>query len=243
MVYVLNRQGKPLMPTERYGHVRYLLKTKKAVVVNDKPFTIRLKYRSDEETQPLIGGIDPGRTNIGISVLNEDREIFSACVETRNKEIPKLMKNRAAYRKASRAGERKVRQRRAIKAGTIFEEVQDRILPGCKEPIHNHYIKNTESRFMNRKRPVDWLTPTARQLVQTHLNMVDKVCSVLPVTDWCLEYNRFAFMKMEDGSIKGVDYQNGRMKHYDSVNKYVYFLQNGMCAVCGGTIEADRASD
>lgn len=32
-VYVLNKDGKPLMPTTRGGHVRYLLKEKKARVV------------------------------------------------------------------------------------------------------------------------------------------------------------------------------------------------------------------
>ena len=32
-VYVLNKNGKPLMPTTRCGHVRILLKTKKARVV------------------------------------------------------------------------------------------------------------------------------------------------------------------------------------------------------------------
>ena len=39
-VYVLNKDGKPLMPTTRCGHVRYLLKEKKARVVASKPFTI-----------------------------------------------------------------------------------------------------------------------------------------------------------------------------------------------------------
>lgn len=43
-VYVLNKEGKPLMPTIRCGHVRLLLKAKKARVVNKNPFTIQLNY-------------------------------------------------------------------------------------------------------------------------------------------------------------------------------------------------------
>lgn len=39
-VYVLNKDGKPLMPTTRCGHVRHLLKEQKARVVTSKPFTI-----------------------------------------------------------------------------------------------------------------------------------------------------------------------------------------------------------
>ena len=41
-VYVLNKDGKPLMPTTRGGHVRHLLKEQKARVVRAKPFTIQL---------------------------------------------------------------------------------------------------------------------------------------------------------------------------------------------------------
>ena len=39
-VYVLNKDGKPLMPTTRCGHVRHLLEEQKARVVRNEPFTI-----------------------------------------------------------------------------------------------------------------------------------------------------------------------------------------------------------
>ena len=44
MVYVISKSGKPLMPTNRHGKVRILLKEKKAKVVQNKPFTIQLLY-------------------------------------------------------------------------------------------------------------------------------------------------------------------------------------------------------
>lgn len=44
-IYVLNKDGKPLMPTTRGGHVRHLLKEQKARVVMTKPFTIQLLNR------------------------------------------------------------------------------------------------------------------------------------------------------------------------------------------------------
>ena len=44
MVYVLNRYGKPLMPTTRYGRVRSLLRKGLAVVADYRPFTIQLTY-------------------------------------------------------------------------------------------------------------------------------------------------------------------------------------------------------
>jgi hypothetical protein len=44
MVYVISKAGKPLMPTERHGKVRRLLKQGLAKVVKREPFTIQLLY-------------------------------------------------------------------------------------------------------------------------------------------------------------------------------------------------------
>ena len=238
-VYVVSQNGKPLMPSYRYAHVRILLKGGMAKVIKTKPFTIQLLYETTEYTQPLYGGTDPGRTNIGNAVLKQNGEpVYADHVETRNKQIPDLMKERAAHRNASRRGERHRRQRRAIKNGTItFPLEKERILLGCEEPIINKFIINSEARFSNRKRPPGWLTPTARQLVQTTLNMVKKILTILPVTDWTLEINRFAFMLMEDGTVRSVDFQNGRMKNFEDVNSYIYAMQDGKCPVCGKLIE------
>ena len=40
IIYILNQDKKPLMPTTRCGHVRWLLKNEKAKVVNTRPFTV-----------------------------------------------------------------------------------------------------------------------------------------------------------------------------------------------------------
>jgi hypothetical protein len=87
-VYVLNKDGKPLMPTTRCGHIRHLLKEKKARVVRTNPFTIKLVYETDDVVQPLYLGIDPGRTNIGVAVVKVDgTAVFTAHLETRNTAI------------------------------------------------------------------------------------------------------------------------------------------------------------
>ena len=72
--YVLNKDGKPLMPTTRCGHVRHLLNNKKARVVCRNPFTVQLNYETDDIVQPLYLGIDPGRTNIGLAVVKDNGE-------------------------------------------------------------------------------------------------------------------------------------------------------------------------
>jgi len=41
-VYVISKDGQPLMPTSRFGKVRRLLKNKKAKVIRRCPFIIQL---------------------------------------------------------------------------------------------------------------------------------------------------------------------------------------------------------
>ena len=47
VVYVLNKDGLPLMPTHKLGKVRHLLKDGKAKVVKRSPFTIQLNYNGE----------------------------------------------------------------------------------------------------------------------------------------------------------------------------------------------------
>ena len=103
IVYVRNKDGKPLMPTRRCGHVRKLLRDGEAFVYSRKPFTIQLTYETEDIVQPLCVGIDPGRTNIGIAVVKENGQpVMAVQVTTRNKDIPKLLEERKAHRNQHR---------------------------------------------------------------------------------------------------------------------------------------------
>ena len=181
---------------------------------------------------PLYGGGDPGRTNIGAAAVSSSGNVLlKVHVTSCNKDVPKHMADRKAHRSASRRGERLVRKHRAAKNHTTTEFPEGRILPGYEEPVMLKDIINTEARFNNRKRPTGWLTPTARQLVDTYLHVVDEMCRLLPIADWTLEVNKFAFMAMENGSWYGIDFTNGRMKGYKDTRSYVSAIQEGKCAV------------
>ncbi len=241
-VYVLDRNGNPLMPTTRFGWVRRTLKDERAVVVEAKPFTIRLTYETETRvTQDVYAGIDCGRTNIGAAAVREDGTcLFSSHVTTRNKDVPKRMTDRRMHRRASRNGERLARKRLAKALGTTMKGLMKRRhLPGCEKDVTVKDIINTEAKFNNRVRPNRWLTPTAEQLKRTHLNVVSLIGKILPVTDVCIEINRFAFMALDDSSIwkHGEDFQNGPLKEYAGLHEAVYALQGGKCLLCGEPIE------
>ena len=232
-IYVLSRDGSPLMPTLRRHHVEKLLRRGKARVVEHVPFVIQLMYDSPCVTQPLYGGTDPGRTNIGNAVINsKGTVVYKDHVTTRNKEVARLMAERRQHRQASRRGERLARKRLANKLGTTMKAVLERVLPGCDGPVKVKDIINTEARFNNRSRPKSWVTPSVRQLIRTHVNMVKRIKKYLPVCHWTLELNKFAFMQLDDGSVYGTDFQNGKLRGYRDVKDYIWHLQGGKCLCC-----------
>lgn len=233
-IYVQASDGTPLMPTKRFNHVQKLLKHGRARVVEHVPFVIRLRYAGPKNVQPLYGGTDPGRDNIGNAVIDSrGAVVYKDHVTTRNREIAKLMSERRANRQASRRGERLARKRLARRLGTTSKKLLERILPGCRKPVKVKDIINTEARFNNRRRPAEWVTPTVRQLIQTHVNMVKKIREFLPVDTWTLEINRFAFMRLDDGSVVGTDFQNGKLRGYKDEDDYIFYLQEGKCLCCG----------
>lgn len=237
-VYVLNKDSEPLMPTTRFGHARYLLKTKQARVVKLRPFTIKLNYKVKNKVQNLCGGTDPGRTNLGHAVVDrEGNTAYRDKVESRNKDIPKLMTERKSHRQASRRGERLTRKRLAKKHNTLSKKLKNgRLITDTSKPTNVKDIINTEARFSNRKKR-RLICPTVNQLVETELNQVDNIRKILPVKKWTIEANKFAFMQMEDGSVQGVDFQNGRLKGYASVEEFVFERQSGKCYCCGQPID------
>ena len=153
-IYVLGSDGRPQMPTKRKRHVLKLLNTGKARIAEKVPFTIQLKYENIPVLQPVTLAEDPGRTNIGVAVLSPlGNLMFAAVIETRNKEIKKLMADRKAHRQTSRRGERRARQRLAKKYGTIIKAgMAMRKLPqyAADKFVACKFIRNTEARFCNR---------------------------------------------------------------------------------------------
>ena len=101
MVYVLNKDGKPLMPTERHGKVRRMLKEGLAKVVTRKPFTIQLTYETTSYTQPGTMGIDSGYKKVGVSVVNDKGELFSSECTLLNGQVERN-KERVMYRRQRR---------------------------------------------------------------------------------------------------------------------------------------------
>lgn len=94
MVYILDRHGNPLMPTERHGKVRRMLRTGLAHVVKRTPFTIQLGYITESNVQPVNLGIDAGTTHIGLSATTSKKELYAAELLLRTDIVQKIASRR-----------------------------------------------------------------------------------------------------------------------------------------------------
>ncbi len=101
MVYVLNTDGKALMPTRRHQRVRQLLKKGDAVVVCCYPFTIKLTTEKPRFVQEISLGVDSGTRHIGVSATTCKEAMYSAEAILR-KDIPDLIATRREIRRTRR---------------------------------------------------------------------------------------------------------------------------------------------
>ena len=129
MVYILDIDNNPLMPTERHGHVRRLLRDGKACIVKRTPFTIKLNYQTTTYVQEVSLGIDTGTRHIGVSATTKSKELFSSEVVLRN-DIVDLLSTRREQRRTrrSRLRHRKARfANRKKEGGWLAPSIQNRV--------------------------------------------------------------------------------------------------------------------
>lgn len=205
MVYVLNKDGQPLMPTNRHGKVRRLLKSGLAKVIKRCPFTIQLLYESTNHTQPIALGVDAGSKHIGLSATTNKRVLFEADVTMRN-DIVDLLSTRRQNRRARR--NRKTRYRKARFDNRIHSKHRGWLAPSIENKINTHLIVIDK--------------------IHKILPITDIVVEVAAFDTQLLKAKEYGLPIPE-----GEDYQNGDMKGYNT-REYVLFRDGHKCRCCKG---------
>ena len=163
MVYVLSKDGQPLMPTNRHGKVKHLLNSRKAKVVKRCPFTIKLLYDSTCYIQDLTLGVDTGSGTLGTAVSDDKGNIvYLSEVSVRN-DISDRMEQRRKYRRNRR--NRKTRYRKARWQNRKNSKKADRFSPTMLSKVHSHA---KEIRYVKSILPVTILVLETGQF-DTHL--------------------------------------------------------------------------
>jgi len=87
-------------------------------------------------------------------------------------------------------------------------------------------------RFNNRTRPEGWLTPSIQHRHDSHIRLVDKLETLLPIPFKRIEVTNFDTHKMQQPEITGVEYQQGTLQGYE-VKEYLLDKWGRTCAYCG----------
>ena len=120
MVYVLDINGQPLMPTARHGKVRRLLNSHLAKVVKRCPFTIQLLYPNTKETQPVSLGVDAGSKHIGLAATTEQKVVYQEELIPRNDVVKLLSARRTGFTPFSKKSKDEI-QKSKIQQSCAFQ--------------------------------------------------------------------------------------------------------------------------
>ena len=206
MVYVLDAEGKPLMPTGRHGHVRRMLRAGNAKVARRTPFTIQLTYESPSYKQPVSLGVDAGSKHIGISAATERSVLYEADVELRN-DIAGLLSTRREARRTRRS--RKTRYRKPRFLNRTKSKHKGWLAPSVEQKVQSHL---TVIRKTCRTLPVSRITVETAAF-DTQLLKAAGQGRPLP---------------------EGKDYQQGEQLGFWNVREYVLFRDGHACRCCRG---------
>jgi hypothetical protein len=191
-VYVINKNGKTLMPCKP-TKARHLLEDKKAKVVSRKPFTIQLLWDCENNTQPITLGVDAGYQFVGFSATTEKKELISGQVELRT-DISKKILEKLMYRRNRR-----------------------------------NRLWYRQPRFNNRKCEKDWLAPSIKHKLDSHIRLVEKLKKLLPISKITVEVASFDIQKIKNSDIEGTGYQQGEQLGFYNIREYVLHRDNHTC--------------
>lgn len=133
-VYVVNKNGKPLMPCKPVI-ARLLLKDGNAKVKRRTPFTIKLTIDTTEYLQPIIAGLDTGSKIIGCAALMNNKVVYQSEIQIRQ-DVSKKMKQRKIYRISRRSRKCRYRQSRWLNRASICRK--GRLAPSIKSKLDSH---------------------------------------------------------------------------------------------------------
>ena len=134
LVYVLNKNRKPLMPCKPQK-ARKLLRNGKAKVIRREPFTIQLLYGSSGYRQHVTLGVDAGSKHIGLSATTSKKELFAGEVKLRT-DIVNLLSTRRQFRRSRRS--RKTRYRKARFLNRVHSKHKGWLARSIENKIHVH---------------------------------------------------------------------------------------------------------
>ena len=218
-VFVLDVHSKPLMPTTR-TKARKLIKSGGAIIAGYSPFVIKLTYDGRSYRQDVKLGIDAGYQFIGYSAVTENEELFGGEVEMLKGQSSRY-ETRAMHRRnrRNRLRFRQPRWKNRSRSGIVYQD-------GL--PIRVRYTNNQQSKS-NDAQKSGWIAPSIQHRLDTHIKIINKVKSVLPIAETIIEVASFDIQAIKNPKIKGVEYQQGEQSGFWNLREYILHRDGHNC--------------
>lgn len=102
--------------------------------------------------------------------------------------------------------------------------------------IRRSRLRYRKPRFNNRMRTKKpgWVPPSVRGKINAHIQSVDNVCKILPVSKVIIEVAQFDTQKIKNPNISGKEYQEGDQLGFWNVREYVLARDGHKCQHCKG---------
>lgn len=127
---------------------KHLLKAGKAKVIKRTPFTIKLLWDCEENTQEVVAGMDTGSKTIGCAATANGKVVYQSEVQIRQ-DVSKKMEQRRMYRRIRRG--RKTRYRKARWQNRASMRKEGRLAPSITSKVDSHL---REKKFVESILPV-----------------------------------------------------------------------------------------
>lgn len=203
-VFVLNKEGRPLMPcTPRTA--RRLLEAGRAKVHSLTPFTVKLIHGSSGYTQPVTLGVDAGSRHIGFSACTDKEELYAGELTPRN-DVVSLLSERRALRRSRRS--RKTRHRAPRFRNRVRSKHKGWLAPSVEVKVQEH---------VSAIRRILRILPVKKLVVETaefDLQRLKAASLGLPLPE-------------------GAEYQKGELYDQYNVRQYVLWRDGYACRACG----------
>ena len=211
-VFVLDRQGKALMPCSE-KRARLLLERGRARVHRVVPFVIRLTDRTAESCalQPLSIKIDPGSRTTGIALVRD--------IETTDSRTGEILRGAVVLDLFEL-----IHRGRQISEALTSRRAMRRRRRGN--------LRYRAPRFLNRARPAGWLAPSLQHRVDTTMAWGKRLRRWAPVAGISAELVRFDMQKIENPEISGIEYQQGTLAGCE-LREYLLEKWGRKCMYCG----------
>lgn len=184
LVFVINKDNKPLMPCNP-SKARKLLKEGKAKVIRRTPFTIKLLFGSSNYVQTIIAGMDTGSKVIGVCAMSQGKVLYQSETYLRE-DVSGKMQQRAMYRRTRRGN--KTRYRPARWNNRANSKREGRLAPSIRSKFNSHF---------REKKFVESILPVTKWRVELASFDIHKITNPYVHSFWYQKGNQLGFYNVK----------------------------------------------